>query len=244
MNKLKTGIKGLDRLMNGGIPKGHSVLISGQTGAGKTVLGLQYLINGAEKEKERGMFLSFEESKDDLIRQGETFGWDIAGLEKKGMIKICEFSPTKEHLKSIEDKISEDVEKFKPDRLVFDSISTYGVYAETLSAFEAMMDLGKTEGNPLISPDSALRRAVMSIMGKIKTFTTTALIISELPEMSNYLSRDTVSEFLSDGVILLKHAPIGDSLNRSMEVRKMRQSAMLEGPRSYNITKKGIIVEV
>lgn len=243
MTKLKTGIKGLDKLLNGGIPKGHSVLVSGQTGAGKTILGLQYLISGAEKG-EKSMFLTFEESQNDLIRQGNTFGWDLAKLEKKGLLKICDFSLTREHLKSIEDRVASEVEKFKPDRLVFDSISTYGVYAETLSAFEAMMDLGKTDGNTMISSDSALRRAVMSIMGKIKTFGSTSMVISELPETSSYLSRDTISEFLADGVILLKHAPIGDSLNRSMEVRKMRQSPMIEGPHSYNITREGIIVEI
>lgn len=245
MDRVKTGIRGLDNLTNGGIPKGHTILISGQAGAGKTILGLQYLVNGALKNKERGILLSFEESETELITQADTLQMDLIALQEEGLLKILEFNPNKEHLKTIQDRIHDSIISFKPKRLVFDSISTYGVYAETLTFFEMLIDYGVKKDNINFSaPESVLRRAVMDIMDKIKSYGITSFVISELPETSNYLSRDTISEFISDGVILLKHIPIGDTLNRSIEIRKMRQCSMIEGAHSYNITKKGIEIEV
>ncbi|MCK5477168.1 MAG: hypothetical protein KAI55_04570 [Candidatus Aenigmarchaeota archaeon] len=245
MERIKTGIKGLDSLLDGGIPKNNLVLLSGQTGAGKTIFGLQYLVKGAVKYKEKGVFISFEQSREDVILQTKEFGWDVEELEKKKMLKILIFKPTKIRLSSIMAQFEKTIDEFKPNRLVFDSISTYGVYAETISFFETIMDLGlkKENINFSMTPESVKRKMIMEIMSKIKSYGLTALVISELPEVTNYLSRDTISEFMADGVILLKHVPIGESLNRSIEVRKMRYTDMGEGSRSYNITNKGIVIE-
>jgi circadian clock protein KaiC len=244
MERVKTGINGLDPLINGGFPKGHTILVSGQAGAGKTIFGLQYLIHGA-KLGEKGVFISFEESIDELIQQSSALGLNLKDFEKSQKIRLLAFNPNREHLKSINDKILAELGSFSPSRIVFDSISTYGVYAETLTFFEMLLDYGVKKDNINFSaPESVLRRAVMGIMDKLKNFGATTVLISELPETSNYLSRDTVSEFLADGVILLKHIPIGDALNRSIEIRKLRHSAMVEGTHSYSIGKNGLTIDL
>ncbi|MBN2013715.1 MAG: AAA family ATPase [Candidatus Altiarchaeota archaeon] len=245
MERTNTGIKGLDKLLGGGIPKNHLVLLTGQTGAGKTILGLQYLIKGAIDYGEKGIYISFEQGKEDILLQAKQLGWDVEDLEKKELVKVLTFKPGKTHLTVITENLEENVKKFNPERLVFDSISTYGIYAETFSFFEMAMDLGlnKEKVNFGLTPESATRKTIMNIMEKIKSFNVTSLVISELPETTSYLSRDTISEFIADGVIILKHVPIGNNLNRSIEVRKMRCTEMGEGTYSYTITKKGIVVE-
>ncbi|OYT34793.1 MAG: hypothetical protein B6U87_01430 [Candidatus Aenigmarchaeota archaeon ex4484_52] len=242
MDRIKTGIKGLDELLNGGIPKNHLVLLSGQTGAGKTIFGLQYLIKGIMDYKEKGIFITFEQTKDDVFLQTKQFGWNIKDLEKKGLLKILCFKPTKMHLTIMTEQLEKDVKEFAPVRLVFDSISTYGVYAETISYFETMMDLGlkKENVNLGLTPQSVTRKMIMEIMGKIKSFGVTTLVISELPETSNFLSRDTISEFMADGVILLYYTKIGGEAFGNIEIRKMRYTNHKHGLYFTKIVKKGI----
>jgi len=244
IERIKTGVEGLDRLIDLGIPKNHLVLISGQTGAGKTILSLQFLVEGAKKFKEKGLFISFEESRDDIIAQSNSFPWGLEDLEKKGLIKIVAFDPSKDHLTSIIEKIVGVVKEFKPSRLVLDSISTYGVYAETLGLFETMMDLGLKKEDLFLAPtpQSVTRKAIMGIMRKIKSFNVTSFVIAELPENTDFLSRDTISEFFADGVILIYHTTIGGETFGNIQVRKMRSTKHKHDLYPTIIGKKGIEV--
>lgn len=242
MKRTKTGIKGLDKLLNGGIPKNHVVLLSGQTGAGKSILGLEYIVKGALNYGEKGIFISFEQSKDDIISQAKEFGWKIKDLEEKDAVRILTFKPSKAHIGRIVRDMENKVKEFNPSRLVFDSISTYGVYAETLGYFEEIMSLGlkKEEINLGLTPESVSRKTIMNIMEKIKSFGVTSLVISELPEESNYLSRDTISEFLADGVIILSYLGIGGTDSSTLQIRKMRQTNHEKGFIPFEITSSGI----
>ncbi|HLC65734.1 MAG TPA: ATPase domain-containing protein [Candidatus Nanoarchaeia archaeon] len=79
MKRIKTGIKGFDELVQGGFPEGSSTLITGSPGTGKSIFGLQYIYNGAIKYKERGLYLTFEQRKTDMMNQAVQFGWDFVG---------------------------------------------------------------------------------------------------------------------------------------------------------------------
>ncbi|VVC03632.1 Circadian clock protein kinase KaiC [Candidatus Burarchaeum australiense] len=247
IKRIKTGIKGLDESVGGGIPENNLVLLSGQAGTGKTILGLQFLVKGITDYKERGLFINFEERREDLEKQAETFGWDLTALENKGMLKILDFRITKHiDVKEILDKLVEEVESFKPKRMLLDSISTFGVWAEIRSSLEFLESIGfqdLKEAQYIPNSEAITRGAIAETLGRIKDTGVTALIISEMAENTGYLSRDTVSEFLADGVILLKQMTIGESRNRTIEVRKMRQTEIFGGIRSYSITKKGINLE-
>ena len=76
LQKCLTGIKGFDEITEGGLPKNRITLLCGSTGTGKTLLGIDYLINGAVKYDEPGVFLSFEETEDELYK-------DVASLKIK-----------------------------------------------------------------------------------------------------------------------------------------------------------------
>jgi len=226
MERTKTGVKGLDELLKGGIPKNAVVLVSGAAGSGKTIFGLQFLVNGITEFGEKGMFVTFEESQEDVTSQAAQFGWNLEKLEAEGKLKIMTFTPSKHHLSHINSEIENAINSFKPSRLVYDSISTIGVYAEVIADVETLMSLGLKKEDIAVElpPETITRRAVMDIMGKLKSSQLTSLVVSELPKKSDYLSRDTISEFIADGIILLHCLEKKEKKIRAIEVLKMRRT--------------------
>src|SRR6202165_1854271 len=81
--KRRTGIQGFDEITDGGLPRGHTTLVMGGPGCGKTVFALQSLVNGAHRSNEAGIFVAFEESTRQIVANAATFGWDLPALEKK-----------------------------------------------------------------------------------------------------------------------------------------------------------------
>lgn len=85
---IKTGIKGLDTILLGGIPRGNIILVEGAAGTGKTTLGLEFIYRGITEFDEPGMIILFEVSPDKLVRDATQFGWDLRELERQGRLKI------------------------------------------------------------------------------------------------------------------------------------------------------------
>ncbi|HID17885.1 TPA: hypothetical protein EYP26_06315, partial [Candidatus Bathyarchaeota archaeon] len=88
-----TGIRGLDELLGGGIPKGRVVLILGGPGTGKTILSTQFLVNGIEMYGENGLFVSLDESKPHYYSEMAKFGWDLAKYEQEKRFAFVDASP-------------------------------------------------------------------------------------------------------------------------------------------------------
>ena len=88
IQKCPTGIKGFDEITEGGLPKNRTTLVSGGAGSGKTLLGLDFLINGAIKFKETGVFMSFEETEEELYTDVASLNLDLQGLVSKKKILI------------------------------------------------------------------------------------------------------------------------------------------------------------
>src|SRR5487761_833910 len=91
-----TGIQGLDDLLAGGYPRGRVILITGGPGSGKTLMAMQFLVNGVERFDERGVFVSLEESKYHLASEMANFGWDVEKYEKKNQLAIVDASPLRQ----------------------------------------------------------------------------------------------------------------------------------------------------
>ena len=244
VERVTTGIPGLDPLIEGGLPKGTAVLVTGSAGTGKTIFGLQYLMEGARKG-EKGVYVNFDEQKEQLYAQAMQFGWDLEKLEADGIIKILNFDMTKTHVVNVIVELENYMKKAEPKRLVLDSISILGIYSQVSAGAELSQLMGiRTESMGNMSMDDIVGRgSIMGIVGKIRGLGATSLIISELPEESQWLSRDTVSEFVCDGIILLQYMGIGKGESRNLIVRKMRGTK--HGKDSYpcDITPKGFVVE-
>ena len=90
---IKTGIAGLDEILKNGIPRANIILVQGAAGAGKTILGMEFIYRGITEHNENGMIVVFETRPDKLIRDAAQFGWDFAELERENKLKIVFTSP-------------------------------------------------------------------------------------------------------------------------------------------------------
>ncbi|MBD3355147.1 AAA family ATPase, partial [Candidatus Woesearchaeota archaeon] len=201
MKKIKTGIKGFDNLVQGGFPKGKSVLLSGTPGTGKTIFALQFLYNGAVKFNEKGLYVTFEEKVQDLKDQAKQFGWDFDKLEKERKVKIINISSS-EISKNTVNEIINIVQKSNITRLVIDSLSTLSINTPTVAT--NVTDLG----------EFSIKRFIYSFLDSLRELkNTTSLLISQNIS-EELMSGDKVSEFLCDGVIHLIYESMGGEFSR------------------------------
>ena len=211
LKRIKSGVEGIDALIEGGFPEGSVVLVAGTPGTGKTILGIQYLVEGTKK-KEMGILISFEQERRDIIQQAARFGWDLEALEKKNLLRIVSMWPTSF------DEVMTKIFKclyFKPKRLVVDSVTsvTYSM-KENREAFHKMTE-------------------------KLKKTGLTAMLTSELLSGDKGYSRDGVSEFVSDGLIVLSSTEAAGEHKNLLRVEKMRSSKINKESHLYDITDEG-----
>ena len=215
INRIKSGIEGLDELIEGGFPEGSSILVTGSPGTGKTIFGLQFLVAGAENN-EPGIYLTFEESKKKIYDQGEQFGWDLQKLENEKKLVINSVSYV--GIKDILRNLAREAKKINATRLVIDSLSTLLECARCYtSKLRKEMDRFAEEkygAMPSSPEDKVTRDDIFFIIREINKLGMTSVLISEAPKESSYLSRDTISEFVCDGVIVL-------ILDETMDLRKI-----------------------
>jgi circadian clock protein KaiC len=242
MERAKTGIKGLDGLIGGGIPRGLSVLVSGSCGTGKTILSLQYLYHGASEYGEPGIYVTFEESREKILAQAQTFGWNLDALEKKKLLRL-KFVEN-DDLGDILEDIKESIREINARRLVIDSLTTLVehavVYRSSIS--KEMLKYAEEKWRVRYNAEGSTvtRKDIYFIISEINKLGTTALLISEVGEKSDYLSRDTISEFASDGVIMLQNSVVGGQSERLLSVRKMRGTVVNMDLSIVRFTKDGV----
>ena len=198
VNRVKTGIEGLDELIEGGIPQGAFVLLSGGTGTGKSIFGINYLAYGAQ-HGEPGVYISLEEGYEENKLQMNLFGWDIEKLQKEKKLLILQ--PKIYNFDKLVETIQDTITSIGAKRVVIDSISILELYFE---------DPFKT------------RRNILELGRIMKGLGVTTLAISEIDEGSVGISRQGVEEFVSDGVIMLFLQKKENLMSRAINIRKMR----------------------
>jgi circadian clock protein KaiC len=251
MKKIKTGIPGLDTLVGGGIPVDSVVLLSGSAGTGKTVLSLQFLTEGCLKYGQKGLYISFEEREDKIRDQAGQFGWDFARLEKDRMLRVVSIS--RMTLGQIFDEIAKEIDAFKPNRLVIDSV-TYMILAA--HARNRLVDIEKTPVDeqiyntnvnvsaPLEWDGVVVRKMMIDLVKLLEAKNICTFLTSEVSKNSEWYSRDTLSEFACDGIFLMRASSIGTDVNRTLEVVKMRNAKIKGGIYSFEFDKNGIKINV
>ena len=227
MKRVKTGIHGLDELIEGGFVKGHTVLISGRPGAGKTIFGLQYLYQGIQ-DGEAGVFLTFEQRKEEIIRDANRFGWDFDDT-----VEVVEAPPY--NFDDILDIIGRSIKNTNAKRFVLDSTSTLALYLSS-----PRWSVAPKTGAGLILPNTAeIKRKLYELVHFLKDSNVTSILTSEVVE-ENKLSRYGVEEFVSDGVISLQRVLLGNMGQRMMAIEKMRETKFNYALYDFEITDKGI----
>ncbi len=236
MERVKTGIKGLDGLIEGGFPKGRSVLLSGGCGTGKTIFGVEYVYKGAKEFREPGVYVTLDE-RPDLIRQDcLRFGWDLKKLEEENMLQIIDGSVTKLGLPS-EEEFSLPSTGFDVDKLLLEIMRVIKRMGAKRVVLDSIPSLGFNFEN-----DSDIRNTVLKLSYMLARSGATALLISEAQEGENKYGKYGIEEYVVDGVIVLHYMSTGTQSNRTLHIRKMRSTKHSEDLHPLTIDEKGITV--
>lgn len=244
-DRVPTGVPGLDKLIQGGLPKLSSTLVVAGPGCGKTIFCMQYIFNGAKEFNEKGLYVTFEQSSESLKKQAKQFGWDFQKLEKEGMIEILSVPVTKLNRKTIED-IEERVNKKGIKRLVIDSLSTLIINAPIYADTSDMSTQDVVGENVFLSPpvmgDYLVKKFIYSFVERLRVLNSTNLLVGEADQTGTTLTRDSLSEFACDAIISITFESLGGEFSRSLIIRKMRHTKNNEDIHPMEISKKGIVV--
>ncbi len=229
MDKVKTGIRGFDKLIEGGFPKGKIILLSGTPGTCKTIFALQFLYNGAIQFNEKGLYISFEERAQSLKNQALQFGWDFNKLEKENKVKIISI-PAKNIKETTALEIINMADRNNIKRLVIDSLSALSI--NTPTTYSKITDL----------TEISIKRFMYQFINDLREVKNgvTSLLISQTTD--GQLSRDGISEFICDGIVHVNYETLGGKYSRTLIIRKMRETKNDEDIHPLEISKQGLIV--
>ena len=232
-----TGIPGVDEILVGkGIPRGHTILVSGGPGSGKTTFAIQFLYTGATQHDEGGVYVTLEEEPGDIRKNMLKYGWNLRKLEEEKKLVFINISPVRVapseragliqigmkefRLIKLLEAIRQGVEEVNAKRVIVDPLTIFTLqYPNEIERIYAMRDL----------------------MRDLKKTGCTNLLISEL--RGTGLEREhQFEEYLAQGVVLLRTFLKDSRLVRVFQVEKMRGLAVDNQPRPYEISAKGIKV--
>lgn len=233
-----SGVSGLDEILGGGFPQGRVVLILGEPGAGKTILCSQYIINGIERFGENGLFVSMEEGKGHYVREMSAFGWDFEAAENAGKFTFVDASP----IRTIPGEVR--IGKLTIGRQDFSLISLLEVIRSSAKAINAQ----RIAVDPVAlllyqyADETQRRKALLDLVEALSETGATCVLSSELRRVGLRGRTVQIEEYLVHGVVLMQTIAAGRTMERIIQVEKMRETQIDRQPRPYRITEKGIEV--
>ncbi len=224
LNRVRTGISGLDEMLQGGLPENHIVVVMGSFGTGKTTLGLQFIVEGL-RQGEPCIFISLEEDKESVLRNAMAFGWDLTpalDAKKLGVYKL-EPSDAKTTVTRIKSDLPKFVKSFGAKRVVLDSVSLL---------------------NMMFSDETERRSNLFNLCQLLKSTGATSLLTAEVKDENPRSSRDGLAEYTADGVLLLQSDENreGGEVQLTIRIMKMRRTAHSRRVKPYSITDRGMVV--
>jgi len=237
MERIKTGIAGLDDIIQGGLPKESITLVSGPPGGGKSIFCFQFLYEGAQKG-EKCLFMTLDKKVDGLLTQARELGFDFQQAIEEKLVKFIFLNINK---KFVYEAMTNEIMSGEYQRIVLDSITPLSEMPIFIRSTEdSNFDTGMN--NPEDFPSGVAlptrRLHLRYILNALETSKSTSVVTSELPVGSTLLSRDGISEFLADGVITLSLDPTMD--RRKLSVMKMRNTRHTLKPHNIQIDSGGI----
>ncbi len=233
VQKLETGIPGFDLIAEGGLPARRATLIAGTAGSAKTVFATQFLIAGINKENEAGVFVTFEDSPEDIRKNMAGFGWEIAHWEAEGKWAFVDAAP-------------------EPDS----ESATFLVGQYDLGALLARIEYAvRTVDAKRVSLDSLnalfvkypdrgiLRAELFRIVASLKKLGVTVVFTGERDADYGDTTRFGIEEFVADNAVILRNVLINERRRRTVEILKFRGAPYHRGEYPFTITNgEGIIV--
>jgi len=222
--RAKTGITGFDELISGGLERESITLVVGASGTGKTIFSMQYLYKGVVEFNEPGVFISFEEDRDQLLKQANQFGWDFEKIEKEDKFRLLVFKPH-QVTKILEEgggQIRDALAEISAKRVVVDSITAYGL---------------------LFKDDYKRREKTLEFFSLLRKWGVTSLVICE-DSPKDVEEQEGSIGFISDGILSMYYEQDAEKGIRihSLEVLKMRGTKHTNKLCAMNFEAEGITV--
>src|SRR5450759_3008913 len=225
-SKSPTGIQGLDEITTGGIPKNRPTLLLGNTGCGKTIMAMEFIVNGIEMFDEPAVFIAFEEKKDELVINVKSLGFDLDKHIANNKIYIEQVLINPDEMREtgmydLEElfvRLEQAIYKVMAKRVVLDSLDTlfYG--------FDSKI----------------LRSEFLRLLSWLKEKEVTAIITSEIGDV--FLTRQGIEEYVADCVITLDNRVTNQIATRRLRIVKYRGSIHGNNEYPFIIDEKGISV--
>ena len=225
--KSPSGIPGLDEVTGGGLPRGRTTLVCGGPGCGKTLFATQFLVSGAVHQNEPGVFMTFEETEDELVQNAASLGFDLADLAARKLLYL--------DFVRVERSEIEETGEYSLDGLFIrleSAVAATGAKRIVLDTIEALY-AGLTN-------TGILRAELRRLFRWLKDKGLTAVVTAERGESS--LTRHGLEEYVSDCVILLDHRVVEQVSTRRLRVVKYRGTAHGTNEYPFFIDHTGISV--
>jgi circadian clock protein KaiC len=227
LEKAPTGIPGLDQITEGGLPRGRVSLVAGSAGAGKTLLGLEFLVAGARKYGEPGVLVSFEESAEKVTLNVRSLGFDLDQLQRDGLLTVISFQIEPAEI------IATGAFDLEPLFLILDdAIERIGARRVVLDTVEVLFGA--------FGDDSTIRAELNRLARWLEERGLTAIVTGERGTTS--LTRNGIEEYVTDCVIVLDHRVTEEISTRRLRVVKYRGSAHGTNEFPFLISARGFVV--
>ncbi len=225
MERVKTGIIGLDEMLGGGFLSQSANLVEGAPGTGKSTLGMQYIYSGIAHFDQPGLILTFEEFAQQYYDDAANFGWDFRALEQAGKLRVIMTSPEVSYsdLGGVDGRIQAMIKEIGARRILVDS----------LSHFDRLSD------------DPVERRGVLyGFINSLKREGLTSLLTRENSALLGELEGPEEDiAFVVDSYLMLRYVEIESAIRKALLVLKLRGSDHAKDIRQYEITRNGIEVQ-
>lgn len=221
--KVHTGVGGLDTLMEGGLPRGHAVLLAGSIGTGKTLLGMQFIHAGITQHDEPGLIVSLEEPREQLVREAMNLNWDFKKHIEDGKLSIIYVPPMTLKADETAFQIKNEIERIGAKRVLIDTISDFEIaFPETWR----------------------LRSYVHALVNFFKANGITSILTSEISTLFGpfSISKSEVS-LITDVVVVMRYVEIGSRIRKALSILKFRGGDHNKDIREYEISENGIILK-
>jgi circadian clock protein KaiC len=217
VQKVPTGISGFDRMAHGGLPAGRTTLVAGTAGSAKTLFGAQYLASGIQEYDEPGVFITFEETPEDIRRNLISLGWDVEAWEAAGTWRFVDVAPEPTESLAVVGgwdfgaliaRIERAVTEIGARRVVLDSLGA--VFSEYRDA-------------------ARVRRELRRLVRGLRDLEVTAVMTAERTTEYGEISRWGVEEFVTEDVIVLRNILEDEASRRTMQILKFRGTTHRKG---------------
>lgn len=223
--KNPTGVKGLDKMLDGGLYSGSICVIKGAPGTGKSSFGIEFIARGIEQFSENGLIVTFEHFPASLYRDGQSVGFDLRKMEKEGKLKILFTSP--EVFMSYIEELDGEF-----DRMIIGG-DIKRIFVDSINHLERLTD-----------STSELREKTYSFLNGLRRNDVTCLVAQEDTSITGDITTlEYGLSFIVDTIIQLRYVEINSQVEKAILVLKQRASEHDNKIRQFEITSKGINIE-